>query len=220
MTSSFFTISSSKGASIILSNLGIGTMGCFLFYMGREFFLWYYLIPYMASRAFRFLLLLSTNQFLVGESLVCFWPSRNEAIYLALYLFFTIGLSGSVSPVYSFTPFPMTKERLINTTSNLVMFTFLHHSDPTIPHYRKSAWSFVRGAAATVDRPLLGWMGRFFFHNISHDHVAHRMSHFILYSSLASFSPFLSHRFLFESSFLRVCPTNVYIIVGWSLCYL
>lgn len=54
------------------------------------------------------------------------------------------------------------------------MFTFLHHSDPTIPHYRKNAWTFLRGAAATVDRPLLGWAGRFFFHNISHDHVAHR----------------------------------------------
>jgi omega-6 fatty acid desaturase (delta-12 desaturase) len=59
----------------------------------------------------------------------------------------------------------------------IVMFTFLHHSDPTIPHYRKGEWSFLRGAAATVDRPLLGWMGRFFFHNISHDHVAH---HFFL----------------------------------------
>lgn len=57
-----------------------------------------------------------------------------------------------------------------------VMFTYLHHSDPTIPHYRKGQWSFLRGAAATVDRPLLGWMGRFFLHNISHDHVAHRMS--------------------------------------------
>ncbi|KAF8656529.1 hypothetical protein AX16_002493 [Volvariella volvacea WC 439] len=59
----------------------------------------------------------------------------------------------------------------------IVMFTYLHHSDPTIPHYRKGQWSFLRGAAATVDRPLLGWMGRFFFHNISHDHVAH---HFFL----------------------------------------
>ncbi|KAF9459136.1 fatty acid desaturase-domain-containing protein [Collybia nuda] len=55
----------------------------------------------------------------------------------------------------------------------IVMFTYLHHSDPTMPHYRKAEWSFLRGAAATVDRPLMGWMGRFFFHNISHDHVAH-----------------------------------------------
>ncbi|KAK7678671.1 hypothetical protein QCA50_018252 [Cerrena zonata] len=55
----------------------------------------------------------------------------------------------------------------------IVMCTFLHHSDPTIPHYRKEEWSFLRGAAATVDRPILGWMGRFFFHNVSHDHIAH-----------------------------------------------
>lgn len=46
------------------------------------------------------------------------------------------------------------------------MFTYLHHSDPTIPHYRKEAWTFLRGAAATVDRPLLGWMGRVFLHNV------------------------------------------------------
>ncbi|KAL4253025.1 Fatty acid desaturase [Abortiporus biennis] len=55
----------------------------------------------------------------------------------------------------------------------IVMCTYLHHSDPTLPHYRQNSWSFLRGAAATVDRPILGWMGRFFFHNVSHDHVAH-----------------------------------------------
>ncbi|KAH9924159.1 fatty acid desaturase-domain-containing protein [Fomitopsis serialis] len=61
----------------------------------------------------------------------------------------------------------------------IIMLTFLHHSDPTIPHYRKDEWSWVRGAAATVDRPLLGWAGRFFLHNVSHDHVAH---HFFSYA--------------------------------------
>ncbi|KZT10498.1 uncharacterized protein LAESUDRAFT_427677 [Laetiporus sulphureus 93-53] len=61
----------------------------------------------------------------------------------------------------------------------IVMLTYLHHSDPTIPHYRKQEWSWVRGAAATVDRPLLGWAGRFFLHNVSHDHVAH---HFFSYA--------------------------------------
>src|ERR1700731_3033931 len=53
------------------------------------------------------------------------------------------------------------------------MLTFLHHSDPTLPHYRQKQWSFLRGAVGTVDRPLLGWAGRFFLHNVSHDHVAH-----------------------------------------------
>ncbi|KAF9506553.1 hypothetical protein BS47DRAFT_1399398 [Hydnum rufescens UP504] len=55
----------------------------------------------------------------------------------------------------------------------VVMFTYLHHTDPTLPHFRKDSWTFLRGAVTTIDRPLMGWMGRFFFHNISHDHIAH-----------------------------------------------
>ncbi|KAL7284144.1 hypothetical protein ACG7TL_001425 [Trametes sanguinea] len=68
----------------------------------------------------------------------------------------------------------------------IVMITFLHHSDPTIPHYRKDEWSFLRGAASTVDRPTLGWIGRFFFHNVAHDHVAHHFfSHVPFYNQPA-----------------------------------
>lgn len=51
------------------------------------------------------------------------------------------------------------------------MLTYLHHSDPTMAHFRNKQWSFLRGAISTVDRPLLGWAGRFFLHNVSHDHV-------------------------------------------------
>ncbi|KAG7093067.1 hypothetical protein E1B28_009359 [Marasmius oreades] len=57
----------------------------------------------------------------------------------------------------------------------IVMLTYLHHSDPTVPMYRSTQWSFVRGATATVDRPLLGWAGRFFLHNVSHDHISHHL---------------------------------------------
>jgi fatty acid desaturase len=49
----------------------------------------------------------------------------------------------------------------------IVMLTFLHHSDLTIPHYRAGEWNWLRGALTTVDRPFLGWIGRFFFHNVS-----------------------------------------------------
>ncbi|KZT22915.1 hypothetical protein NEOLEDRAFT_1070416 [Neolentinus lepideus HHB14362 ss-1] len=55
----------------------------------------------------------------------------------------------------------------------IVTFTYLQHSDPTIPYYRRDQWTFARGALATVDRPFFGWIGRFFLHNIAHDHVAH-----------------------------------------------
>ncbi|KAJ7281581.1 delta-12 fatty acid desaturase [Mycena rebaudengoi] len=57
----------------------------------------------------------------------------------------------------------------------IVMLTYLHHCDPTIPYFRRAQWSFLRGAISTVDRPLLGWAGRFFLHNVSHDHVSHHL---------------------------------------------
>lgn len=54
----------------------------------------------------------------------------------------------------------------------IVMITYLQHSDPTVPIYR-GQWTFLRGALATVDRPIFGWVGRFFWHGIAHDHIAH-----------------------------------------------
>ncbi|KAF8985947.1 fatty acid desaturase-domain-containing protein [Cyathus striatus] len=54
-----------------------------------------------------------------------------------------------------------------------VMITYLHHTSPEIPHYRSKEWNYQRGAAATVDRDFLGWMGRFFLHDVAHYHVIH-----------------------------------------------
>lgn len=55
----------------------------------------------------------------------------------------------------------------------LVIITYLHHADQGVPHYRKEARNFVRGAAATIDRDVLGWQGRFFFHGTNHWHIVH-----------------------------------------------
>ncbi|KIP10240.1 hypothetical protein PHLGIDRAFT_28606 [Phlebiopsis gigantea 11061_1 CR5-6] len=55
----------------------------------------------------------------------------------------------------------------------IVFLTFLHHTDPVVPRYRDGAWSYVRGAAATIDRDFLGWQGKFFMHGTSHWHVVH-----------------------------------------------
>ncbi|KAK6978222.1 tRNA-dihydrouridine(47) synthase [NAD(P)(+)] [Favolaschia claudopus] len=54
-----------------------------------------------------------------------------------------------------------------------ILITYLHHTDPTLPHYRGPEWNFQRGAAATVDRPVLGWQGRYFLHDVAHFHVIH-----------------------------------------------
>ncbi|XP_006455479.1 hypothetical protein AGABI2DRAFT_209944 [Agaricus bisporus var. bisporus H97] len=55
----------------------------------------------------------------------------------------------------------------------MVMFTYLQHCDPSIPYYRKNEWTFARGALATVDRPIFGWVGRYVLHNVNTDHIAH-----------------------------------------------
>ncbi|CCM04940.1 uncharacterized protein FIBRA_07137 [Fibroporia radiculosa] len=65
----------------------------------------------------------------------------------------------------------------------LVLITFLQHTDPLLPHYRASEFTFTRGALATLDRNLLGdcgkimgWLGAHFTHGISETHVAHHVS--------------------------------------------
>ncbi|KAJ7450221.1 fatty acid desaturase-domain-containing protein [Mycena latifolia] len=54
-----------------------------------------------------------------------------------------------------------------------IMITYLHHTDPVIPHFRTKEWNFQRGAAATVDRLFLGWQGKFFLHSVARYHVIH-----------------------------------------------
>ena len=53
--------------------------------------------------------------------------------------------------------------------------TYLQHTDPTLPHYEPSSWTFARGAAATIDREF-GIIGRYFMHGIVETHVLH---HFV-----------------------------------------
>jgi omega-6 fatty acid desaturase / acyl-lipid omega-6 desaturase (Delta-12 desaturase) len=47
----------------------------------------------------------------------------------------------------------------------LVLITYLQHTDPALPHYRTGAWTFQRGAAATMDRDF-GFIGQHIFHDI------------------------------------------------------
>lgn len=65
----------------------------------------------------------------------------------------------------------------------LVLITFLQHTDPLLPHYRASEFTFARGALATLDRHLLGdlgsfmaWIGAHATNGISETHVLHHVS--------------------------------------------
>ncbi|KAF1814546.1 hypothetical protein P152DRAFT_277717 [Eremomyces bilateralis CBS 781.70] len=54
----------------------------------------------------------------------------------------------------------------------LVAITYLQHTDPSLPHYDATTWTFTRGAAATIDRDF-GFIGRHIFHGIIETHVLH-----------------------------------------------
>ncbi|KAG8721421.1 hypothetical protein FRC09_007926 [Ceratobasidium sp. 395] len=68
----------------------------------------------------------------------------------------------------------------------LVLITFLQHTDPLLPHYRASSFTFTRGALSTLDRNLMGgsgmfgsimgWLGATLTHGISETHVAHHVA--------------------------------------------
>ncbi|KAH7097686.1 delta12-fatty acid desaturase [Auriculariales sp. MPI-PUGE-AT-0066] len=65
----------------------------------------------------------------------------------------------------------------------IVLITFLQHTDPLLPHYRKESFTFARGALSTFDRSLLGgagsfwaWIGASATHGISETHVLHHVS--------------------------------------------
>ncbi|KAI0827027.1 fatty acid desaturase-domain-containing protein [Trametes gibbosa] len=65
----------------------------------------------------------------------------------------------------------------------LILITFLQHTDPLLPHYRESEFTFPRGALSTIDRDLLGdfgrlagWFGAFATHSVSEVHVLHHVS--------------------------------------------
>lgn len=56
----------------------------------------------------------------------------------------------------------------------IVAITYLHHTHPNLPKFGPEAWTFIKGATATVDREF-GFIGKHFFHNIIEFHVIHHL---------------------------------------------
>lgn len=57
----------------------------------------------------------------------------------------------------------------------LVLYTWLQHTDPSVPHYGAEEWTWVKGALSTIDRPY--GIFDFFHHRIGSTHVAHHLFH-------------------------------------------
>ncbi|KAJ5474225.1 Oleate delta-12 desaturase [Penicillium sp. IBT 31633x] len=56
----------------------------------------------------------------------------------------------------------------------LIAITYLQHTHPDVPHYTPEAWTYTKGALATIDRTT-GFIGRHFFHEIIDYHVVHHL---------------------------------------------
>mmetsp|Transcript_19317 Transcript_19317/g.29765 ORF Transcript_19317/g.29765 Transcript_19317/m.29765 type:complete len:424 (+) Transcript_19317:99-1370(+) len=57
----------------------------------------------------------------------------------------------------------------------LVLYTWLQHTDPSVPQYGADEWTWVKGALSTIDRPY--GIFDFFHHRIGSTHVAHHLFH-------------------------------------------
>jgi omega-6 fatty acid desaturase (delta-12 desaturase) len=57
----------------------------------------------------------------------------------------------------------------------LVLYTWLQHTDPSIPHYGEGEWTWVKGALSTIDRDY--GIFDFFHHTIGSTHVVHHLFH-------------------------------------------
>ena len=78
------------------------------------------------------------------------------------------------SPLSCTEPTYACEERLLLTARLcwLVTITFLQHNDVSVPYYSAKSWSFIRGAASTIDRDF-GFIGRYIFHGAIEYHVLH-----------------------------------------------
>lgn len=86
-----------------------------------------------------------------------------------------IGLLYAATQVYSFSTVALLYlQAYVWTNHWIVAITFLHHTHPSLPKYDPEAWTFLRGALATVDRNL-GFIVKHFLHNISDWHVIHHL---------------------------------------------
>mmetsp|Transcript_24049 Transcript_24049/g.42115 ORF Transcript_24049/g.42115 Transcript_24049/m.42115 type:complete len:290 (+) Transcript_24049:532-1401(+) len=57
----------------------------------------------------------------------------------------------------------------------LVLYTWLQHTDPSVPQYGTDQWTWVKGTLSTIDRPY--GIFDFLHHKIGSTHVAHHLFH-------------------------------------------
>ncbi|KAJ4831711.1 Delta(12) fatty acid desaturase [Turnera subulata] len=92
----------------------------------------------------------------------------DAGIFAALYVFY------SVSKAHGFAWFFCTYlAPLLVVFALFIIITYLHHTNPTLPHYDNSEWEWFRGALSTIDLDF-GWLNRV-LHHVTNTHICHHL---------------------------------------------
>lgn len=101
---------------------------------------------------------------------------RSKILMSTIGIFFVLGVLMKLSMDYGFLAVGLWYwGPYMWTNSWLVLYTWLQHSDPSVPQYGSDEWTWVRGALSTIDRPY--GIFDFFHHKIGSTHVAHHLFH-------------------------------------------
>jgi len=102
--------------------------------------------------------------------------SKNEKLIVIsdIALIFVIAALVKLSMVYSFaTVMYVYGIPYLYTNLNLVLITYLQHTDLSLPHYTNPEWDWLRGALATMDRDY--GILNYFHHHIADTHITHHI---------------------------------------------
>jgi len=101
---------------------------------------------------------------------------RTKAIISTAGMFVVLGIIAKITYDYGFVPVMLWYWGPYTWTNAwLVLYTWLQHTDPSVPQYGEDEWTFVKGALTTIDRSY--GIFCFFHHKIGSTHVTHHFFH-------------------------------------------
>jgi len=108
-----------------------------------------------------------------------FFDSKDYWLVIQSDIALFMAFSGLVYAIYTFGfltvgTYYLIPEMIVNL--NLVLITYLQHTDVYMPHFRNKEWNWLRGACCTVDRQY-GMFGIYdrTLHHITDSHVCHHL---------------------------------------------
>jgi omega-6 fatty acid desaturase (delta-12 desaturase) len=131
-------------------------------------------------------------------------------VAMACVLVWACSVFGTANVVcYYFVPY-----LLVNL--QLVLVTYLQHTDSYVPHFREPEFTWLRGALSTVDRSY-GWLFDILTHHITDTHVVHHlfsnMPFYHAQEATEAVKPLLGAYYLSDSTFVPLALWR-----AWNKC--